>query len=432
MAVLPVRVKPRPDQADKPCCGLLANLVTGKRKLVFWSMLVVIAVLTTGILRIELNDNFFKYFDESFDFRRATDFALENLTGFDMIEYSLESGEPGGINNPEYLAKLEEFADWYREQPRVVNVNTITDTMKRLNKNMHGDDESYYRIPVERDLAAQYLLLYEMSLPFGLDLNNQINVDKSSTRMTVTLKDPSAKELREVDSKAEAWLKANAPQSMATSGTGVSIVWAHIAERNIKSMLGASFWALVLISGILIFALRSLKLGLVSLIPNLTPALVAFGVWGIIVGQVGLGLSIILPMTIGIVVDDTVHFLSKYLRARREQDMTPARAVRYSFNTVGTAMWVTTVALVAGFLVLAFSGYKMSSDMGLMSALTIALALVMDFLLLPTLLMIVDGKDDKLTDRRKEKTNETAADTLDHILDGALAACADGRHSRDL
>ncbi len=155
-------------------------------------------------------------------------------------------------------------------------------------------------------------------------------------------------------------------------------------------MLGASFGALVLISGILIFALRSFRLGLVSMIPNLVPAFMAFGIWGMIVGQVGLGLSMIVSLTLGIVVDDTVHFLSKYLRARREHDMDPAGAVRYSFNTVGTAMWVTTVVLVAGFLVLSFSGYKMNSQLGLMTAITITLALALDFLFLPTLLMKVE------------------------------------------
>jgi len=97
-------------------------------------------------------------------------------------------------------------------------------------------------------------------------------------------------------------------------------------------------------------------------------------------------------MTLGIVVDDTVHFLSKYLHARRDKGMSARAAVRHSFNTVGTAMWVTTVALVAGFLVLVFSGFKMNADMGLMSAITITLALVMDFLFLPTLLIGMETK----------------------------------------
>ncbi|MHC4283586.1 MAG: efflux RND transporter permease subunit [Planctomycetota bacterium] len=390
MAVLPVRTKPKQNGSGCRSCDRLADFIVKKRKLVFWGTLVVIVLLTLGILRIELNDNFLEYFDDSYDFKRASDFVIDNLRGWDYIEYSLESGEPGGINNPEYLATVEEFANWYRKQENVVHVTTITGTMKRLNKNMHGDDESWYRIPEQRDLAAQYLLLYEMSLPFGLDLNNQINVDKSSTRMTVSLKSMSATEIREMDRKGREWLKANAPKSMFTYGTGISIIWAHITARNIKSMLSASFWAILLISGILIFALKNVKLGVLSLIPNLAPAIMAFGVWGMFVGQVGLGLSVIVSMTIGIVVDDTVHFLSKYLRARREHDLVPAEAVRYSFNTVGTAMWVTTVVLVAGFLVLTFSGYRLNADMGWMSAITIGLALFMDFLLLPTLLMKVE------------------------------------------
>jgi predicted RND superfamily exporter protein len=193
-----------------------------------------------------------------------------------------------------------------------------------------------------------------------------------------------------MDQKAREWLKANAPKSMFTYGTGISMIWAHITGRNIKSMLVASSLALLLISGILVLALKNVKLGILSLIPNLAPATMAFGVWGIYVGQVGLGLSIVVSMTIGIVVDDTVHFLSKYLRARREHDLDPAGAVRYSFHTVGTAMWTTTIVLIAGFFVLTFSSYRMNADMGWMSAITIGLALFMDFLLLPALLMKVD------------------------------------------
>jgi len=109
-----------------------------------------------------------------------------------------------------------------------------------------------------------------------------------------------------------------------------------------------------------------------------------------LVGQVGLALSVIVSLTLGIVVDDTIHFLSKYLRARREKKLQPAEAVRYAFNTVGTAMWVTTLALVTGFFILSFSGFTVNAQMGLLSAITISLALLLDFFFLPTLLMKVD------------------------------------------
>jgi predicted RND superfamily exporter protein len=103
-------------------------------------------------------------------------------------------------------------------------------------------------------------------------------------------------------------------------------------------------------------------------------------------------------MTLGIVVDDTIHFISKYQRARREQGLNPQDSVRYAFTTVGTALWVTTVVLVAGFSVLAFSAFKMNAGMGLMSAITITLALVLDFLFLPPLLMKLEEKSDEKTD----------------------------------
>ncbi|MDM8561884.1 efflux RND transporter permease subunit [Candidatus Marithioploca araucensis] len=151
-------------------------------------------------------------------------------------------------------------------------------------------------------------------------------------------------------------------------------MFSNIGYRNIRSMLFSILIALVLISLILIIALRSLKFGLISLIPNLVPAAMAFGLWGMLVGQVGLGLSVVAGLTIGIVVDDTIHYLSKYLRVRRELEKTPEEAVRYAFRSVGLALWVTTVVLVVGFLVLAQSHFYMNSSMGIMTAVTISFA----------------------------------------------------------
>ncbi|NNG12884.1 MAG: MMPL family transporter, partial [Halobacteria archaeon] len=299
------------------------------------------------------------------------------------------TGESGGISDPGFLVNVEAFANWYREQPDVLHVNSLTDTMKRLNKNMHGDAANWYQLPDQRDLSAQYLLLYEMSLPYGLDLNNQIDVSKSATRLSVALENVSSNELLALEETAQEWLSANAPE-MQTNGASPSVMFAHIGQRNIRSMLTGTSLALVLISLILVFALRSLKIGLVSLIPNLAPAAMGFGLWGLLVGEVGLALSVVAGMTLGIVVDDTVHFLSKYLRARREQHLSSADAVRYAFSTVGMALTVTTLVLIAGFMVLTQSPFKLNSDMGLLTAITIAFALAADFLFLPPFLMKVE------------------------------------------
>ena len=344
-----------------------------------------------GLARIEIADNFIKYFDESYTVRTDSDFVSANLTGLDRIEYSLDSGEEGGISNPEYLAHVDAFSEWYRRQPGVTQVSALTDIMKRLNRSMHGDDPVHYRLPHSRELAAQYLLLYEMSLPFGLDLNSQINLDKSASRFTAFVNLPATTDHLELEARANRWLAEHPPRGNPSTGTGLTLMWAHITERNIRSMLTAVVTALVLISFVLIVAFRSVKIGLISLLPNLLPAILGFGLWGLLVGQINLGVSIVVAMSLGIVVDDTVHFLSKYLRARREMEMNACEAVCYAFSTVGQAMITTSVSLIAGFLVLTFSGFGMNSAMGLLTAIIVAFALVADLLFLPPLLMKVEG-----------------------------------------
>ena len=389
MAVLPLRAKPRVVSRSTVWLERLAQFVILQRDKVFYSMLILTGVCAIGVFKNVLNDDWIKYFEEDIPVRVATDFMGANLTGVDYIDYSLEAAESGGISEPDYLQLLDAFAEWFRQQPEVVHVYSFPDVMKRLNKNMHFDDAVWYRLPTERELAAQYLLLYEMSLPYGLDLNNQINVDKSSARLTITVHSLGTRRLRELDDRATAWLQQHAPTYMQTQGTGLSIIWAYLSGRNIVAMLLASFLALLLISVFLVFALRSIKIGLISLVPNLIPAIMGFGLWGLLVGHIGLGLSVVASMTLGIVVDDTVHFLSKFLRARRQEGYDIQNSIKYAFATVGTAMLVTTVALVVGFLILTFSSYRMSADMGLLSAITISFALLMDFLLLPTLLLKV-------------------------------------------
>jgi len=391
MLVLPVRVKAASNHSVA-AFDTLANFVITQRRPVLWGMSLLVVGLVAFVPKNELNDEFVKYFDERVDFRVDTDFTTENLTGIYNIAYSLEAGESGAISEPAFLNKLEAFANWYRQQPEVLHVNSLSDTMKRLNKNLHGDDPEWYQMPDQRELAAQYLLLYEMSLPYGLDLNNQINVDKSATKLDVSLKSLSSDNTIALEERAQQWLQDNAPAPMQVHGASPVIMFSHIGARNIRSMLTGTTLALLLISFILIFALRSLRIGLVSIIPNLVPAGMAFGLWGLLVGEIGLALSVVTGMTLGIVVDDTVHFLSKYLRARREDGLSAAEAVRYAFHTVGRALWTTSAVLIAGFLILTRSPFELNSAMGLVSALTIGLALLADFLLLPTLLMTLDKK----------------------------------------
>ena len=395
ISFLPVKVKQ--DYKESGITRLLtgyADFVAAKRKPILVTSTVAALVLIAMIPRIEINDQWVEYFDTSIQFRVDAEFGMNELTGVYLMEYSVESGSPGGINEPDYLTNLEKFTDWLRAQPEVEHVNSYTDIIRRLNKNMHGDDESWYRMPDNRNLAAQYLLLYEMSLPYGLDLNDRINIDKSASRISATLSNRTTREMRDFVTRSAEWLEQNTPSAMHAKATGPSAMFAYISFRNIKGMLQGNAIAIVCIAVILMLALRSIGIGALSLIPNAVPILMTFGLWGLLAGKIGMASATVSAVALGIVVDDSVHFLSKYLRARREKGLDKAEAIKYAFETVGLALVVTTIILTFGFLVMALSTFQMNQQLGMMTAVTMVLALIMDFTLLPALLLI--GKQENV------------------------------------
>ncbi|EHV2842013.1 efflux RND transporter permease subunit [Vibrio vulnificus] len=386
--LLPVRFSAKQAAKSPDIMDKLADLVVHRRNVLLPLSIVVIAGSAALIPYNKVNDESVKYFDTSSEFRQAADFMEQRIGGMTTMSIAIKTHQSQGIASPEFLEVLGEFTSWLREQPETDHVASLSDIYKRLNKNMHGDDSAYYALPAERELAAQYLLLYEMSLPFGLDLNNQVNVDKSSVKLQLTVKNLGSVELVALEERIYQWFASNAPRYQVVASSP-SLMFAHIGETNMASMLSTLPITLILISALMIFALRSWRLGVISLVPNIAPAVIGFGLWALISGEINLGLSVVVTLTLGIVVDDAVHFLAKYQHARKE-GQNAEQAVRYAFHTVGRALWITTVVLVAGFSVLAMSQFRLNSDMGQLSAIVIFVALVIDFVLLPSLLMRFD------------------------------------------
>lgn len=386
-AILPSR-PPRAVAAPSEAMARFADAIVRRAAPLRWGIGLVAVLLTLGAIRIEFDDDFVRYFDAAVPFRADTDYAAANLTGIDTLEFDVRAEGPGGIAEPAYLDGLDRLAVWLRDQPEVAHVSTLTDTLRRINRSLHGDVPDRYRIPGTREEAAQYLLLYELSLPFGLDLNDRINLDKSATRLIVTMTRISQRELLAAAARIEAWMGRNLPPAMHARAAGPSIMFARISERNVRSMLTGTVLALVLVSVLLAAAFASLRLGLVSLVPNLVPIAMAFGAWGLLMQQVNVAVSVVAAVSLGIVVDDTIHFLARYRRARLKLD--PADSVRRAFAEVGPALAKTTTVLVASFLLLATSPFAVNAQMALLTAVAMVFALAVDFLLLPPLLLATD------------------------------------------
>jgi predicted RND superfamily exporter protein len=392
--VLPM--KPLPKSINSNKLGHIEKfgewVITHHKRILPFTLVVTIIAIGFSF-KNQLNDVPTAYFDKGTEFRQSTDFQQKHLSGMINLDFSIFTDEDSGVNKPQTLQQIEAFSQWLRIQPEIDHVSTITDTFKRLNKNMHADDPNYYSLPDDRELAAQYLLLYEMSLPYGLDLTNQLNMNKSATRIMTMVKNSGSKELTALESRAKKWFSTNAPDLTLTAASP-GLMFAHIGETNMSSMLKGTLVALVLISCLLVFALKSFKIGVISLMPNLLPAGIGFGIWGIYSGEVNLGLSVVLSMTLGIIVDDTVHFLSKYRHARMSGS-DAEQSVRYAFASVGRALWITTLVLATGFSILMLSPFALNSDMGMLTSIIIVVALAVDFLFLPPFLMAFDKQNIK-------------------------------------
>lgn len=374
-----------------PFFDALSSFVIKYRQFIVIGFAAITIICAFLVPKNEINDEFVKYFDESVAFRQSTDYATKVLLGPYTQEFSIDSGVDNGIVDPQYLQKVERFVEFAKAQSEVSHVFTFTDVIKRLNQNMHGDDKAYYSLPESRELAAQYLLLYEMSLPYGLDLTNQVNLNKSATKVTLSLRNLSSAEQLRLESRLKEWLASQYPD-LKVSIASTTLIFAHIGQRNATSQTYGIALSLVFIPFLLIVALRSVKIGLVSLIPNLVPPVIAFGIWAVIDGQVGMTVALVAGVTLGIVVDDTIHFLNKYMHARLDLGKDAEQAIRYAFNNVGSALIVTTVVLISGFSVLLLSLFKLNGDLGAMASMTFAIALLLDLLLLPALLTYFDGE----------------------------------------
>jgi len=364
----------------------LANFVIRNHGGLFWGSLLLSILLISGISRIELNDDPTGYFSEAIPLTKAIHVVENRLSGTQSLHYSFNSGEAGGIHDPVFLSQVDQFVTWLRTQPEVANVESFTDTLRHLNQVMHGDTPDWNRLPDSRDLAAQYTLLYEISVPYGQDVTYQVSADKSSLKVTATLKNQKSKGLIEFEHRSRQWMEEHVPD-IVTRGVGQSISFAHVGLRNIDNMVYGSLFALILISGLLAWAFRSIRFGVVSLIPNLIPALATLGMWGAIVGEVNIAASVVFSVTLGIIVDDTTHFLLRYIEARRNLGLNAEDAIRHTFNAVGSALFSTSILLAMGFMVLVLSDFSVNSTTGLLVAITILVAIFLDLLFLPMLLI---------------------------------------------
>ncbi|MGF1545528.1 MAG: RND family transporter [Parvularculaceae bacterium] len=384
----------RPHPFIRRAVEIAADVAVRRRRALMVAAPILVLAAAGGVATVAIDDRFPHYFDDRFEFRRHADLIEERLTGLEVVEFDVGGATDGAIYDPDYQSALADFETWLKDQPHIVYVSSVRDVLKRLNRHMNGGAPDEARVPDEPDLLAQYMLLYELSSPLGQDLTHTVTIDKARTRVTTILRDATTRDVRMLRERAEAWFDArvadvDGAERYDAVGTGLAVMFAYLSSINIKAMIGGTAAGAALISLILCFAFRSARYGAISLVPNFLPAAVAFGVWGYLMGEIGVAVSTVAALSLGIIVDDTIHLIWRY-REARQRGLDPEASARAMFAAVGEPMLISTIALVAGFLVLAASGFRITNSTGLLTAGTVGAALALDWFLLAPLLITID------------------------------------------
>lgn len=336
-----------------------------------------------GIMKLKVDSNFLSEFSDRVEVKRVTEYVDSVMGGSISYSYIFDTGKQDGVMDPKILKAIERLQQKAEADPIVLKTYSVTDIIKDINKSMHDEEQQYYRLPESPEMTAQYFLLYEMS--GGDELENYVTPDFSRTNLEIRtlMADSSRVEelIEELDRFIDDELKTIQPQL-----TGMGALWYKLIDYIVQSQLRGFSLAFVVITIMMCILFRSIKVGLLSMIPNLSPVILTLG----IMGWTGIPLDYVKLMigciAIGIAVDDTIHLVTRFQHAFRENGCYE-KALEEAMSHVGRALFITSVVLICGFLVFTVSVMATLVQFGILVAATILVALAADFFLLPSLFL---------------------------------------------
>ncbi|MGH1468584.1 MAG: efflux RND transporter permease subunit [Bdellovibrionales bacterium] len=333
----------------------------------------------------------FEYFEKSNPIRVANEFIEEELGGITGVEMMIHSGVAEGIKDPEFLGKVEGFQKWIEDKQEFTSTISIVDILKEMNQVLNGSTKESYVLPDTKDGVAQQLFLYSMNLPQGMDINNRVSIENDSVRMTAMSTVHESNEFLAMVDELEVEGKR---RGLDVDVTGKIPLYQANNEIVVNSFVVSMSLAIFLIAILMIIGLKSLKVGLLSVIPNSLPLLIGAGAISAMGKSLDIGTMLVGSVCLGIAVDDTIHFLTNFQKFRKQGDDMRTALGRVFTYTV-PALVTTTIVLVMAFSSFIMAGFVPNQNFGIFVAIILSAALIADVLFLPSLLILVFGEKEK-------------------------------------
>jgi predicted RND superfamily exporter protein len=345
----------------------------------------VFLVSILGAMQLRVDSNFLHEFSKNEPIRVATKYVDDTMGGTISFVYLFDSGAEGGIKEPEALREIERLQAKADEIGNVVkDTSSVVDLLKDINQAFQEGNPAYYVVPDSRELAAQYILVYQMS--GGDELHDYVSTDLSRANLEVRVKTVESSRHSEVVDGLGRYLHDEPVRASTVSITGVGALWLQLMNYITQSQIRGFLLAFAVIATLLCFIFKSVKTGLIAMVPNLSPVLLTLGV----MGWFGLSLDyirlLIASVAIGISVDDTIHLVTRLVHEFRRCG-NYERALHEAMADVGRALFITSAVLTLGFLVLLFSTMDSLVRFGALLAGTVVMALIADFFLMPALVL---------------------------------------------
>ena len=337
-----------------------------------------------------LNFARFEFVDEDSDFHTVMTALAQKIGNDQSLVFVIDSGEYYGATEPEFLQAVETFTLWLEAQPEASFVRTYIGLLKTLNMAENDSDEAWYVLPDDKLQVIDYLVSYQLIQEIEPQMEPLFDADYSAIRMNIGTSGLTNTELMAFSNRIEDWIDNNLNPAYRALHGDYSILFARLDQSITVQLLQGFALSFVLITLTMLIGLRSVRYGLLSIAPNLFPATIVFGFWGLLNGGLSPYILMLFSISIGLVVDDSVHVLSKYIVARRE-GRAPEEAVNYSLAKAGPAITITTASLALGTFVLVFSNTFYYQNVAYLLTPIIVVALLLDLLYLPPLLLRFDN-----------------------------------------
>ncbi len=367
----------------------ISSFSTKNYKYILIGSITVILLAMVGIARIRIESNQLEWFPKNSMFYRSTRVLDDHLFGMGSYEI-IVNGEEDGLKNPDVLNKIDELSSDINKLPHVKKVVSVADYVKRINKALHENDITHYVIPDSRLLIAQELLLFSLSAAGRNELQSFVTPDYSKGRISVKTVAMPSEILVSQGKKIEEMAKSAFLEiDVQTSLTGTLYLYGLNHKYILESQIKSFSLAFVIILGSLFLAFRSLKYGMLCIFPNFIPIACILGIMGWFTITLNTATVMVASVSFGIVVDDTVHFLSRFRKEKNGKNVSTSRVLENTTVFAGEAMIFTTLVNVVGFLVLLISGFQPTREFGILVALSLSVALIGDLVILPANIMFM-------------------------------------------